>query len=351
MEFEFISRLWLQIPRQDLTSEDYRRFTEYIGSKCKALDARSNPLQPISSEDMLVVIRELQLHKSSTRAKIVHTLGEKLRAKSPTITAVSKSVDLAATIWLTINIRSTSELLHQDPAVLRWREDQSLSALAAAHFKSTGTKASATVRLGDDLTMANLIAGYGFRIRWTHNLAEHLSFDGAGKIITIYEHKICLRNHLQFKNETALPTAILEEAIDTLNLLFPFGEPSTDSLLRRQGKPFYGLGYCGRQRMLDIDKYSFWRGSIQELQRVMDEPPSGLQQLALARNRRNVLSFATFWMATAVSILTIISLVSGVLSTLYAKRAYDLALLQYELSLAQACTESGAREHLPGFCS
>lgn len=64
-----------------------------------------------------------------------------------------------------------------------------------------------------------------------------------------------------------------------------------------------------------------------------------------------MLAFTTFWIATAVGVLAVMGLAAGVVSTVYAKKQYDLALLQYALSLAQACAAPGAAEQLPGFCS
>jgi hypothetical protein len=75
-----------------------------------------------------------------------------------------------------------------------------------------------------------------------------------------------------------------------------------------------------------------------------------LQQLALDGNRSNVLAFSTFWMATAVATLTIVGLGIGVVSTVYSKKQYDLSLLQYQLSLAQACAAQDMGTLLPGFC-
>ena len=169
-------------------------------------------------------------------------------------------------------------------------------------------------------------------------------------MVAVFEHKICLWNHLRFPSGSALPIEIVKEALDTLNLLFPYGDTATESLLRRHGKPF-GLGYCGRKRISSLNNLSCWRGSIERLQRKLEEPPSGLQQLALDRNRSNVLAFSTFWMATAVATLTIVGLGIGVVSTVYSKKQYDLALLQYQLSLAQACAAQDAGILLPGFCS
>jgi hypothetical protein len=101
---------------------------------------------------------------------------------------------------------------------------------------------------------------------------------------------------------------------------------------------------------LDLEHYPYWGEQIDELQKVVGGPPNGFRQLALDRNRNKVLAFSTFWMATVVAILTVISLVTGVVSTVYAKKAYNLAWIQYEVSLAQACAEPGVKETLLRFC-
>lgn len=85
------------------------------------------------------------------------------------------------------------------------------------------------------------------------------------------------------------------------------------------------------------------------MQQVLDGPPSGLQQLALDRNRSNVLAFSTFWIATLAAVLAVVGLIAGVVSTVYSKKSYDIALLQYKLSVAQACAAPGATEQLE-FC-
>lgn len=76
---------------------------------------------------------------------------------------------------------------------------------------------------------------------WTSNLAEHLQIDEQSnpKTVTIYEHKIWLWNNIQasakdskLRSQCVVPSAAIEEALDTHNLLFPFGDAATAKLLR-----------------------------------------------------------------------------------------------------------------------
>ncbi|KAH6615907.1 hypothetical protein B0J18DRAFT_493723 [Chaetomium sp. MPI-SDFR-AT-0129] len=329
-DLRILGYIWPNLSEQELSvdSRDYARIREYLSGKGRALDAPSSTLSPLSLNDVLGIIDDIRRLSASRRCEVVQVVGKKLQHKSLTLPVVSKAVDLA---------------------------DQTLEAVLQSAFQlpkeGTTKTAAATVEIKGDLTMTNLVTNFGFSIRWTHNLFEHLSIDWVGRVITIYEDKICLWNHLRFKEDSPLPPAVLEEAIDTLNLLFPFGDSATEALLRKHGRPFYGLGYFGRRRALNIDHYLYWRRRIEELQQVLDGPPSGLQQLALDKNRSNMLAFTTFWIATVVGVLAVMGLAAGVASTVYAKKQYDLAVLKYALSLAQACAAPGAVEQLPEFCS
>ncbi len=199
-------------------------------------------------------------------------------------------------------------------------------------------------RIDPRMTIAYLSYHGRIMVLWTSNLADHLSIDWKNRVITVYEHKISLWNHLKYTKQQLIPRDVLEEAIDTLNLLFPLNDAGTRDFLRQNGKPFYGLGYCNREQCYDLEKYSYWRGRVAELMEIMNEEPSGLQQLLLSKDGRNLLQFATFWVAVAVAILTIVSIVSGTVQTVY-------ALKQYNLAVAQACATPGSAELLPRYCS
>jgi hypothetical protein len=127
------------------------------------------------------------------------------------------------------------------------------------------------------------------------------------------------------------------EAIDTLNLLFPLGHSPTDSLLEKYKKSFNRLGNCNRQPVFDISHYVYWQSRIEELQAILDGPRSGLGQLGWGKNRNDMFNSLTIWIAIFVAILTVVSIGTGVASTVFAMRALDLAQRQYQLSLVEIC--------------
>ncbi len=192
--------------------------------------------------------------------------------------------------------------------------------------------------------MCYLNQARSFDVVWTDNLAEHLSINWKLRVVTIYAHKLFLRNHLRYTDVPIIPSAVLEEALDTLNLLFPYNDAQTEAFLKRHEKPFYSLGYCGRTRVLDLSHYRYWRARVADLVDVMQEEPARVfDSSGWQKDGRNLLAVLTFWIAIGVALLTVISIAFGVVQTLY-------SIKQYNLALAQACSVEDAQRLLPGFC-
>ncbi|KAF6788767.1 hypothetical protein CSOJ01_14932 [Colletotrichum sojae] len=176
--------------------------------------------------------------------------------------------------------------------------------------------------------MTTLCDRYDVSICWTSNLVEHLKITWIGNrgSIMIYEHVICLWNHLQYSPGCPIPAALLEEALDT--------------------------------RASGPDDFRYWRARINALLEEYDKPLSGARQLLLDPGGRNFLEFSTFWTALAVAVLTIFEIGFGTIGTAYAIKAYNLSYKQYVLSqkqymldLVEACVEREARERWPHICS
>lgn len=354
---QVVKMLWPGISPEQYKPKDYTRVLEHINTILATVDRTPNAPRPITSDDIIWIIGEVRRLRNVDKAGVVRQIKEKLSHKNPSDDAVSRSVDVAASLWVTVTMATqSSEAVAPLRGVIQWDNNQTLAVQLSSGFQtSASTTPAKDANLRVELTMATLVSSHDFILDWTSNIAEHLSLNeqpgSRHRVLTVYEHKICLRNHLQFIDETALPQSILEEALDTLNLLFPDGHRPTKSLLLEHKKTFYDLATCGRARNLDLNKYHYWRGQIEMLNNVLGEVPMGSHQFALEKNGKNALQFATFWIAIAVGLLTIISFVTGVISAVYAQKAYEVALLQYRLSLAQACSVSDAATQLSSFCS
>ncbi|KAI3337219.1 hypothetical protein HD806DRAFT_476007 [Xylariaceae sp. AK1471] len=286
----------------------------------------------------------------STRSGCIATTNARLPESVWEAAGVSYG-ERALRLMLSLDIRISSRgesISRARSSIIDWGDGTTLSRTIADHFLkgSSCTRDMVTGRIDPSLSLAYLCTYRGFKVFWTSNLSEHLNISWKSKIITIYEHKIFLWNHLRNSNNPIIPRTILEEAIDTLNLLFPLNDRLTRSFLAQNGKEFQGLGYCSRPRdlCLDLGKFNIWRDRIAELVEIMNEEPKGLKQLALEKDGRNLLPFVTFWIAIAVALLSLLNLPFAVISMKY-------TIKQYELALAQACSEQNAGSALPQYCS
>ncbi|KAI1084375.1 hypothetical protein F5B20DRAFT_524664 [Whalleya microplaca] len=345
--------IWPYLTKEEFLHHNYTSVFEYFTENGRTAPIRRNSLDSIGISEVISIIGQLTTvdNALASRANAITCARLKL-PDSMSESTVLGCLDMALRMILTLNIRPISHLRDlstspMPPTIIYWRPDLSLHDAIEAHFieNTQVTRSMTTGRIDPSISLPYLCTYRGFRIFWTSNLAEHLSISWNSKIITVYEHKIFLWNHLRDTKRTVIPRPILEEAIDTLNLLFPLNDPLTKTYLTQNGKTFSGLGYCTRprDRSLELGKFNFWRDRIADLVGIMNEQPRGLRQLALERNGRNMMPFVTFWVATAVAILTILNLPFAIVSMRY-------AMLQYDLALAQACSDPGAQNTLPQFC-
>jgi hypothetical protein len=352
-QLAIIRKIWPNLPEQFFNEDDYRMFLEYVAFETATLERFQDAFAIRSLDETLALLPDLKSVSSMSKDDALRFVKQRFRSGSADDDdAVFRSIDLAIRLWLPLEIRSSNYrqfgriVVLVTPHVSRvdWKGNVSLKELVQNHFvKPESDQSTSRTRIDPAFTMAYLVSVYGIRVYWTHNLADHLAIDWRNKVVTVYEHKICLFNHLHYAGESVLPKKVLEEALDTLNLLFPFLDGPTSEFLSRQGKPFDSLGYCNRPRLLEMDKYVYWRDKIEDLIDLFNEPPRGLRQLKLDRTGRNLMQFSMFWIAAIVAVLTVFSIVFGSVQTVY-------AIKQYKLAIAQACSVPGAASQLPQFC-
>ena len=358
-----ISILWPSLSSSNQSLEQYSRFFEYIATEINLTSTFTGISSKRAYSLVFGAVAVLRRHGNSPRSILLKEIASLCKETEDVEekTMVWQVIQAALHIWLALDIQlddnlhgvTFAETISGKSNAVVWEGETSLQTLTEQEFlpeSSNATNTGQSFKVEPIFTMAYLVNYYGFRIYWTSSLTEHLTINWKFKTVSIFQHKICLWNHTKYPDTSPIPLEIHEEALDTMNLLFPFDDTSTKALLQKEGVNFYSLGFCGRERLLDLDRYNYWRLPLEELVGVLQLPPSGLHQLRLDKDGRNLLQFATFWIAAAVALLTIVSFIFGILSTIYAKRGYDIAVLQYKLSLAQACAEPGAKEQLPDFC-
>ncbi|KAI1125055.1 hypothetical protein F5Y10DRAFT_247975 [Nemania abortiva] len=346
---EFIQacrQIWPNLTKENYIHKTYIGVLRYFEAQTQCHGHDTTFSDTLSVMNGLASTQDALFTRSSciaaTRAQVTEPVTE---------TTVMNYSERALRMMLTLDIRIDSREgfgLRDRSSTIDWGDSTSLARTIENHFLSNGhhhKRGMVTGRIDPTLSLAYLCNYRGFKVFWTSNISEHLNISWKSKIITIYEHKVFLWNHLRNSKTPIIPRAILEEAIDTLNLLFPLNDRLTAALLAQNGKEFQGLGYCSRPRdlCLDLGKFNIWKDRIAELVEIMNEEPKGLKQLALEKDGRNFLPFITFWVAIAVAVLSILNLPFAIISMQYTVKQYDLAL-------AQACSAPNARDILPQYC-
>ncbi|KAI0526412.1 hypothetical protein F5B22DRAFT_632898 [Xylaria bambusicola] len=298
---------------------------------------------------ILSIIDELMSkeHTLVSRSSYIAAVRTKLSRPSSEATVLSYS-ERTLRMMLNLDIRvgqGRESISRVGSFTIDWDDLTSLGEAIENHF-AVDSRRAVTGRIDPALSLGYLCTHRGFKVFWTSNISEHLHISWKSKIVMVYEHKLFLWNHLRNSESPIIPRLVLEEAIDTLNLLFPLNDRLTTKFLAQNGKEFQGLGYCSRSRdiCLDIGNFKVWRERIAELVEVMNEEPKGLKQLVLEKDGRNLLPFVTFWVAVVVAFLSLLNLPFAMVSMNYSIKQYDLAL-------AQACSEPNAQNTLPKYCS
>lgn len=351
--------IWPDVPEEDFRQDVYSNFLSFVRLQMN-LDTpwpKASGQIAMAGRNIVSLIRDLAQTDDllSSKDRAIDCAKKLAPSDSPSVdpALLYASLDLALRIMLSLDVRTAPQESYRSPTVapasiIKWEHDSSLEASIKSHFFSRQpfTTSTSTGRIDATLSIPYLCSTKSFRVLWTSNLADHLSINWKSRIIIVYEHKIVLWNHLQTPKRTIIPHTILEEAIDTFNLIFPLNDPLTKSFLRQNGKSFYGLGYCGRPRSscLDLGHFQHWKHRVADLVEIMNQEPRGVKQLALERNGKNLLPFLTFWVAIGVALLAFLSIPFAIVSMYYSK-------IQYELARDLACLDPEARQALSRYCA
>jgi hypothetical protein len=312
---------------------EYGSFFDYIAQELSELNrCRSE----FAAESLEATIDLIALLRKSVNDPLQSVL-QKLRGLFPDVeeSALIKTLELSARLWLTTRVTIGGKTLlspRRGSETIEWFNEISLKEALQSHFcllsQTNTSDQSFGPGLDPSFTASALVDICGIRLSWTSNLMDHMQLDKRHRVLTVYEHKICLLNHIK-GIDSPFTLDLLQETLDTLNLLFPFGHGPTRELLRRENKlAMYGLGTCNRERRLAVGDYRAWRVRIMNLTEVFNEPPRNWWQLL--NDRRDLREWATFWLGPMVLVLTVVSIVTGTVSSVYAVK-------QYNLARAQAC--------------
>ncbi|KAH7070516.1 hypothetical protein BKA63DRAFT_420630 [Paraphoma chrysanthemicola] len=345
-----INTFWphLDLSEQDYIDKDYALWFSLLGKTLQSFHPHASKFATQEWDGLLSMVTSLNANRAVTRRAQVEDI--KMTCLNTGDAAIVRSIELAVRLWLGINVCSKG--LSVGPANPRdrridWQEDQSLDEMVAAQFTRSASKAEfAHIPFDESFTAANLKNICRVHIRWTDNLVDHLKLEGprGHRRLSVYRHKLCLVNHRKGPEPTIIPADVLDEAIRTLDLLFPFGDQRTEAFLEEEEIELWTMSPSESPRAADLDDFKYWKSNLAQLSGLFYGPPETVVQTLL--DTRNTSQFATLWVAIfGVFFLTIMF---GVLSTVYSVKQYRVAIKAYELALAQACQQKSTP--LSGFC-
>lgn len=286
-------------------------------------------------DDTFKIIQTLKQRLTVPYGDIVRELAGKFPGAETE--AIRRSVELSVRMWLTVNTH-TSDIqvgpISAGDIPIDWAQDVSLNELFRRRFgrcvQTHGQKESA--RLHHAFTGVYLVNTCGMRLRWTDDIAAHLVFDPRRNKLTIYRHKACLNSHLMKQQDCPIPRDVLEEVLDTLDLLFPPFDVATQHLLDKEGQQsLYTLGCRRSNRSLDLGYYQYFGEKLEYLAEAFDSPRTWRQ---LALDRRNKLEWSAFWVTVMVAILTVISIPCNIIQATYSVKGYYVAVAQGNAAVA-----------------
>jgi hypothetical protein len=329
---ELVKKFWPPKTSSLIAFDDFscRAIIEHIVQELEKVRHHRDSFAAHDFDALFSIIRTLQESTSKRYDEVVREL--LVQFPNASSDAVRRSVELTLRIWLTVNTHTADIFLGPiapSDTPIDWPNDVSLEQLLQRCFgRRVQLPAQRGVTTFDPaFTATYLVKTCGVRLQWTDDILAHLSFDLKRLVLTVYRHKACLLSHLDSPRGCPISNDILEEALDTMDLLFPPSEMAIKHLLMKEGQQsMYTLGCRRDKRMLDVAHYQYFGEALENLFEAFDKVPRTWRQLAF--DRRNKLEWSAFWITVMVAILTVVSIPCNIIQATYSVKAYNVALAQ-----------------------
>ncbi|KAF2269649.1 hypothetical protein CC78DRAFT_574511 [Lojkania enalia] len=349
-ECALINAFWphLHLVHHDYIRDDYEAFFDFIGKTFRNLHPHASKLAIQELSGLIAIVKNLRDNRCLAQKEFIKYVKEDFSTSD--CAAITRSIEVAVQIWLGIYVYSRKfSISPRNPrdSQVEWDDDQSLQGIIEAQFPGRLGKIELPDSLLDEsFTAVNLKSICRLNIRWTNHIIDHLKLEGprGQRTLSVYRHKICLINHRKDPAQNLILKDVLDEAIRTLDLLFPFGDPKTEQFLRNENVHFRTTSPLELSRAAALKESKYWRNNLAQLSRILHGPPEDVAQTLL--DTRNVSQFATLWVAIfGVFLLTILF---RIFTTVYSIKQYRIAIQSYELALALACQQT--IKPISGFC-
>lgn len=192
---EIITRLWTSPQRLDIEAEPhvYQAYFEYYENACATFLEDEHAAR--THWDIVRIVSYLNSNGSEEKSKIRTQLCHAYPHLSNDSRRMDNSIELAARLWLMINIRSSTSIVSRSSLI--WPESSSLAEVIRARFGTIPPfRPTSKLTFSRLFNVCNLERIGGFRILWTDNLLDHLALDddGMNKAVYVYYHVTVLQH-------------------------------------------------------------------------------------------------------------------------------------------------------------
>ena len=329
---ELVSKLW---PLPDGGTGVFDEFAvkaclDYVADELERVRPYRRLFAAQDFDGTISIIQRLRTEPSRSYGDIVHDLSSQFLNMTPE--AIRRSLELSVRLWLTFNTHSADIAvgsISAEESPTDWAQDVSLDKLLHDRFARQTQSHSQQSQPSFDpgLTAAYLVNTCGLTLHWTNDIGSHLDFDLKRLVLTVYRHKACLISHLESPHGCPIPSGVLRETLNTIDMLFPFGDEATRRLLVKEGQSsLYTLGIHEAHPSLELSYYKYFGVELGRLMEAFDKTPRTWRQLAL--DRRNKLQWSAFWVTVMVAVLTVVSIPCNIIQATYSVKAYHATLAQ-----------------------
>jgi hypothetical protein len=292
---EMRDAFWPHLKEMTYDEREYTEYWPHVQSELSVVCGLGK--EASYARTTMKILPHLRAYHEQTKDEIIRIarkdLGDTLQLDQDTEqTNLTLYFESALRIWLNLKIRLSGHPEHlkyedvrwqtskarttkQITRAIEWKENISLDELVAAMLpKRKVSPGKRWVPIKPAFNTANLVRDCDVRIRSTNYLNQHLKFDKEIRTVFVYAHDICLSNHLESDDESVIPRNLLQEALHTLNLLFPVPQQEDQKL--RLGS--YGPVVHEGKLQLDIANYEYYGDMLLELIKIYNDPLRGLKQ-------------------------------------------------------------------------
>jgi hypothetical protein len=320
---------------RDEKVDEFRSYFEYYIEELELLRTgisqetwQAKGLAATTYEDIFYVVNVLRDNGDSQRPEIRSLLQSRFCSSDDL--GLDRSINLAIRLWLMVNTQEPEfGGIRHEATCVQWDDEMTLRAFFETLFPQSRWQITArSSRLGPHFTAAFMQRVCGLKIEWTTSLQDHLRLDRRRKALKIFSYKCHLQalieSHSSDKKKYVrqsllylckilinpfrllIPFEVLNETKLSLDLLFPFWDSRTVTLLEKEKQTFHEYGPFEVTKTLTLLDFDHWRDRLLELhEEIFQSPPVSWAQLW--RDRRNPQQFWTFWVALMILLLTVLS--------------------------------------------